>query len=407
MPESTDMNTFASIDEAILEIQEGRMVILVDDEDRENEGDLTMAADKITPEAVNFMAIHGRGLICVSIMGERADELDLLPMVSVNTASLGTAFTVSVDAKRNVTTGISAGDRSETIRQIVDPGTKPYDLARPGHIFPLRAKNGGVLVRAGQTEGSVDLARLAGLNPAGVICEIMSPDGTMSRMPELKEFAQAHNLMIVTIQDLVEYRMRRESLIKQVSETTIPTRFGTFQVKTYQGTIGGEIYLAFILGDPTPEEDVLVRVHSQCLTGDVFGSFRCDCGSQLEAALKKISEEGMGVLLYVTQEGRGIGIINKLKAYALQDEGLDTVQANEALGFKADLRDYGLGAQVLADVNVKKMRLMTNNPRKIVGLEGYGLTVTDRVPIEIRPRKENQRYLETKRDKLGHLLSHG
>ncbi len=407
MPESTDMHSFASIDEAILEIQEGRMVILVDDEDRENEGDLTMAADKITPEAVNFMAIHGRGLICVSLMGERADELDLLPMVSVNTASLGTAFTVSVDAKRNVTTGISAGDRAETIRQIVDPETKPYDLARPGHIFPLRAKNGGVLVRAGQTEGSVDLARLAGLNPAGVICEIMSPDGTMSRMPELKEFAQAHNLMIVTIQDLVEYRMRRESLIKQVSETTIPTRFGTFQVKTYQGTIGGEIYLAFILGDPTPEEDVLVRVHSQCLTGDVFGSFRCDCGSQLEAALEKISEEGMGVLLYVTQEGRGIGIINKLKAYALQDEGLDTVQANEALGFKADLRDYGLGAQVLADVNVKKMRLMTNNPRKIVGLEGYGLTVTGRVAIEIRPRKENQRYLETKRDKLGHLLSHG
>ena len=407
MPESTDMHSFASIDEAILEIQEGRMVILVDDEDRENEGDLTMAADKITPEAVNFMAIHGRGLICVSLMGERADELDLLPMVSVTTASLGTAFTVSVDAKRNVTTGISAGDRAETIRQIVDPETKPYDLARPGHIFPLRAKNGGVLVRAGQTEGSVDLARLAGLNPAGVICEIMSPDGTMSRMPELKEFAQAHNLMIVTIQDLVEYRMRRESLIKQVSETTIPTRFGTFQVKTYQGTIGGEIYLAFILGDPTPEEDVLVRVHSQCLTGDVFGSFRCDCGSQLEAALEKISEEGMGVLLYVTQEGRGIGIINKLKAYALQDEGLDTVQANEALGFKADLRDYGLGAQVLADVNVKKMRLMTNNPRKIVGLEGYGLTVTGRVAIEIRPRKENQRYLETKRDKLGHLLSHG
>ena len=407
MPESTDMNSFASIDEAILEIQEGRMVILVDDEDRENEGDLTMAAEKITPEAVNFMAIHGRGLICVSLMNERADELDLGPMVSVNTASLGTAFTVSVDAKQNVTTGISAGDRAETIRQIVDPGTKPYDLARPGHIFPLRAKDGGVLVRAGQTEGSVDLARLAGLNPVGVICEIMSPDGTMSRMPELKEFARAHNLKLVTIQDLVEYRMRRESLIKQVSETTIPTRFGTFQVKTYQGTIGGEIYLAFILGNPTPEDNILVRVHSQCLTGDVFGSFRCDCGSQLEAALEKISEEGMGVLLYVTQEGRGIGIVNKLKAYALQDEGLDTVQANEALGFKADLRDYGLGAQVLADVNVKKMRLMTNNPRKIVGLEGYGLTVTDRVPIEIRPRKENQRYLETKRDKLGHLLSHG
>ena len=406
MPESTDTNSFASIDEAILDIQEGRMVILVDDEDRENEGDLTMAADKITPEAVNFMAIHGRGLICVSLMDERADELDLLPMVSVNTASLGTAFTVSVDAKQNVTTGISAGDRAETIRRIVDPGTKPYDLARPGHIFPLRAKDGGVLVRAGQTEGSVDLARLAGLRPVGVICEIMSPDGTMSRVPELKEFGKTHNLKLVTIKDLVEYRMRRESLIERVSETMIPTRFGTFQVKTYQGTIGGEIYLAFILGDPMPEDNVLVRVHSQCLTGDVFGSFRCDCGSQLEAALEKIREEGKGVLLYVTQEGRGIGIVNKLKAYALQDEGLDTVQANEALGFKADLRDYGLGAQVLADLGIKEMRLMTNNPRKIVGLEGYGLTVTDRVPIEIRPRKENQRYLETKRDKLGHLLSH-
>ncbi len=406
MPESTDTNSFASIDEAILDIQEGRMVILVDDEDRENEGDLTMAADKITPEAVNFMAIHGRGLICVSLMDERADELDLLPMVSVNTASLGTAFTVSVDAKQNVTTGISAGDRAETIRQIVDPGTKPYDLARPGHIFPLRAKDGGVLVRAGQTEGSVDLARLAGLSPVGVICEIMSPDGTMSRVPELKEFGKTHNLKLVTIKDLVEYRMRRESLIERVSETMIPTRFGTFQVKTYQGTIGGEIYLAFILGDPMPEDNVLVRVHSQCLTGDVFGSFRCDCGSQLEAALEKIREEGKGVLLYVTQEGRGIGIVNKLKAYALQDEGLDTVQANEALGFKADLRDYGLGAQVLADLGIKEMRLMTNNPRKIVGLEGYGLTVTDRVSIEIRPRKENQRYLETKRDKLGHLLSH-
>ena len=406
MPESTDLNSFASIDETILDIQEGRMVILVDDEDRENEGDLTMAADKITPEAVNFMAIHGRGLICVSLMDERADELDLLPMVSVNTASLGTAFTVSVDAKQNVTTGISAGDRAETIRQIVDPETKPFDLARPGHIFPLRAKDGGVLVRAGQTEGSVDLARLAGLSPVGVICEIMSPDGTMSRVPELKEFGKTHNLKLVTIRDLVEYRMRRESLIARVSETTIPTRFGTFQVKTYQGTIGGEIYLAFILGDPMPEDNVLVRVHSQCLTGDVFGSFRCDCGSQLEAALEKIREEGKGILLYVTQEGRGIGIVNKLKAYALQDDGLDTVQANEALGFKADLRDYGLGAQVLADLGIREMRLMTNNPRKIVGLEGYGLTVTDRVPIEISPRKENQRYLETKRDKLGHLLSH-
>ena len=404
MPESSESNAFASIDEAILDIREGRMVILVDDEDRENEGDLTMAAEAITTEAVNFMAVHGRGLVCVSLTNERADELDLPPMVSVNTASLGTAFTVSVDAKRNVTTGISAADRAETILQLVDPVTKPHDLARPGHIFPLRARDGGVLVRAGQTEGSVDLARLAGMNSVGVICEIMSPDGTMARVPELKKFAKEQDLKLVTIKDLVGYRMRRESLIERVSETTIPTRFGTFAVKTYQGTIGGEVYLAFVLGDPTPQDNVLVRVHSQCLTGDVFGSFRCDCGSQLEAALEKITEEGKGVLLYVTQEGRGIGIVNKLKAYALQDEGLDTVQANEALGFKADLRDYGLGAQVLADLGIKRMRLMTNNPRKIVGLEGYGLTVTDRVPIEIKPREENQRYLETKRDKLGHFL---
>ncbi|MBI2880691.1 MAG: bifunctional 3,4-dihydroxy-2-butanone-4-phosphate synthase/GTP cyclohydrolase II [Candidatus Tectomicrobia bacterium] len=395
---------FATVEEAILEIRGGRMVILVDDEDRENEGDLTMAAERVTPETVNFMARHGRGLICVSLTNERAGELDLHPMVPENTARMGTAFTVSVDAKRNVTTGISAADRAETIRQMVDPATKPSDLARPGHVFPLRAKDGGVLVRTGQTEGSVDLARLAGLKPAGVICEIMNPDGTMARVPELTRFAREHGLKIVTIRDLVEYRMRRESIIEQVTETTLPTRFGTFVVKTYQGTLGGEIYLALILGDPGPNEDVLVRVHSQCLTGDVFGSYRCDCGSQLHAALEKIGEEGKGVLLYVAQEGRGIGLVNKLKAYALQDEGLDTVQANEALGFKPDLRDYGLGAQVLADLGIKRMRLMTNNPRKIVGLEGYGLTVTERVPLEIKPREENQRYLATKREKLGHLL---
>ncbi|MEE8110107.1 MAG: GTP cyclohydrolase II, partial [bacterium] len=308
------------------------------------------------------------------------------------------------DGKRNVTTGISASDRAETVLQIVDPETKPYDLARPGHIFPLRAKAGGVLVRSGQTEGSVDLARLAGLKPMGVICEIMNPDGTMARVPELTRFAKEHGLKIVTIRDLIEYRMRRESLIEQVSETTLPTQFGTFKIKTYRGTIGGEIYLALVMGAPSLQESVLVRVHSQCLTGDVFGSFRCDCGAQLHAALKKISEEGKGVLLYVTQEGRGIGIVNKLKAYALQDQGMDTVQANEALGFKPDLRDYGLGAQVLADLGIKRMRLMTNNPRKIVGLEGYGLAITERVPMEVNPRKENLRYLETKRDKMGHLL---
>ncbi|MFQ5911613.1 MAG: bifunctional 3,4-dihydroxy-2-butanone-4-phosphate synthase/GTP cyclohydrolase II [Nitrospinota bacterium] len=395
---------FATIDEAILEIRQGRMVILVDDEDRENEGDLTMAAEKVTPEAINFMAQHGRGLICVSLMNEQADALDLRPMVQDNTAIMGTAFTVSVDAKRNVTTGISAADRAETIRQIVNPKTKGHDLARPGHIFPLRAKDGGVLVRTGQTEGSVDLARLAGLAPAGVICEIMNPDGTMARVPELTECSRKHGLKIVTIRDLVEYRMRRESLIGVVSETMLPTRFGTFKCKTFRGTIGGEIYVALVLGQPSPREAVLVRVHSQCLTGDVFGSFRCDCGPQLHAALEKIHEEGKGVLLYVAQEGRGIGLVNKLKAYALQDQGMDTVQANEALGFKPDLRDYGLGAQVLAKLGIRRMRLMTNNPRKIVGLEGYGLTITERVPIEIKPREENLRYLETKRYKLGHLL---
>ncbi len=404
MSEPNINDKFATTEEAILQIKKGRMVILVDDEDRENEGDLTMAAEKVTPEAINFMAVHGRGLICMSLTNERADELDLPPMVSDNTAVLGTAFTVSVDAKQNTTTGISASDRSETIQQMVDPETLPTDLARPGHIFPLRAKDGGVLVRAGQTEGSVDLARLAGLKSAGVICEIMSPDGNMARRPELESLAKEHNLMIVTIRDLVEYRMRQESLVKRLTETDLPTRYGKFHCVTYQGTIGGEIYLAFILGDPTFGDGILVRVHSQCLTGDLFGSFRCDCGSQLETALCKIGEEGRGVLLYVTQEGRGIGLVNKLKAYALQDEGMDTVQANEALGFKADLRDYGLGAQVLADLGIKNMRLMTNNPRKIVGLEGYGLTVMERVPLEIVPREENLRYLETKKTKLGHLL---
>ncbi|MFQ5693825.1 MAG: bifunctional 3,4-dihydroxy-2-butanone-4-phosphate synthase/GTP cyclohydrolase II [Nitrospinota bacterium] len=395
---------FSSIDEAILEIREGRMIILVDDEDRENEGDLTMAAEKVTPEAINFMAQNGRGLICVSITNRRAEELELPLMVSENTASFGTAFTVSVDAKKNVKTGISAADRAETIRQILDPRTGPHDLARPGHIFPIRARDGGVLVRTGQTEGSVDLARMAGLKPVGVICEIMNPDGTMARVPELSVFAREHGLKMVTIRDLIEYRMQRESLIELVTETDLPTEYGTFRAKTYRGTIGGELYLALVLGNPRGDEDVLVRVHSQCLTGDTFGSFRCDCGPQLHAALGKIAQARKGVLLYVAQEGRGIGLVNKMRTYALQDTGLDTVEANEVLGFKPDLREYGLGAQVLAHLGLKRIRLMTNNPRKIVGLEGYGLSMTERVPLEIRPREENQRYLETKRSKLGHLL---
>ena len=394
----------ASIEEAIQDIKAGKMVILVDDEDRENEGDLTMAAEKITPEAINFMAIHGRGLICLSLTQERADQLKLPLMVSDNESPFQTAFTVSIEARVGVTTGISAHDRATTVLAAVHPEAKPDDLVSPGHIFPLRAKSGGVLKRTGQTEGSVDLARLAGLNPSGVICEIMKDDGTMARMPDLEEFAEKHDLKICTIADLISYRMRNESFVHRQAEVRLPTEFGEFRAIGYTNDVDGTENVALIRGEIDPEKPILVRVHSECLTGDVFHSRRCDCGDQLGGALARIAEEGSGVLLYMKQEGRGIGLINKLKAYELQDQGCDTVEANEALGFAADLRDYGVGAQILHDLGVRQMRLMTNNPKKMVGLEGYGLSVVERVPIEIKPCSDNENYLRTKCVKLGHLM---
>jgi len=400
-----DKYKFNTVDEAVDDITAGKMVILVDDEDRENEGDLCMAAEKVTPEAINFMAKYGRGLICLSLTPERVEELKLPMMTDDNTSPFGTAFTVSIEAKNGVTTGISAADRARTILTAIDFGTKPEDLTRPGHIFPLKAKAGGVLQRAGQTEGSVDLTRLARLNHAGVICEIMSDDGTMARVPELMEFSKKHNLKIVTIKDLIRYRMRNELFVKRLATVKLPTTYGgEFTAIAYSNAIDNNLHIALIKGEIKPDDEVLVRVHSQCLTGDVFASRRCDCGEQLHKAMEIIRKEGKGVILYMKQEGRGIGLINKLKAYELQDKGLDTVEANIKLGFKPDLRDYGIGAQILVDLGVRKMRLMTNNPKKIVGLEGYGLKVVSRVPIEMNPNERNIIYLKTKKKKLGHIL---
>lgn len=396
-----------SVEQAIEDIAAGKMVILVDDEDRENEGDLTLAAEKASPEAINFMAKYGRGLICLSMTAERCEQLQLPLMVKDNTSPFQTGFTVSIEAKNGVTTGISAADRATTILTAMADDAKPGDLVRPGHVFPLRARNGGVMVRVGQTEGSVDLARLAGLKPAGVICEIMDDDGTMARMPSLEKFSEAHGIGIVTIADLVEYRMRNERFVHRAAETTIPTEYGgEFKVVAFENDVDDLLHLALIKGEIDPSEPILVRVHSECMTGDIFGSLRCDCGDQLHRAMGMMEQQGSGVIVYLRQEGRGIGLVNKLKAYELQQkQGLDTVEANRRLGFKDDLRDYGIGAQILYNIGVRKMRLLTNNPKKMVGLDGYGLSIVEQIPIEVAPNEHNRCYLECKKLKMGHMLN--
>jgi 3,4-dihydroxy 2-butanone 4-phosphate synthase/GTP cyclohydrolase II len=401
---SSAVTPFATIDEAIEDIRNGKMVVVVDDPERENEGDLVVAAQFATADAVNFMATHARGLICLCLTGERCEQLGLPQMTQRNEAPLGTAFTNSVEAREGVTTGISAADRAHTVEVAIDPASTPHDLVQPGHVFPLRARDGGVLVRAGQTEAAVDLARLAGLFPAGVVCEIMNEDGTMARVPDLVPYCERHGLRMITVADLIEYRRRTEKLVERVVSVQLPTEFGAFKAIAFRETLTGRDHLALVMGEIG--DDVLVRVHSECLTGDVFHSLRCDCGEQLEAALRAIAAEGKGVLLYMAQEGRGIGLLNKLRAYELQEQGLDTVEANLALGFAADEREWGIGNQILADLGITTMRLLTNNPKKVSGVEAYGLKVTEQVPIEMPPHPENARYLAAKRDKLGHKLHH-